>query len=70
MLNNRIVYPSYRENKIFGIDLSSGLAVLALQVQPNDHVLDLCCAPGILQLSHSEALSSQPYSYNNAFPQL
>nr|CAG8483772.1 7254_t:CDS:2 [Entrophospora candida] len=31
---------------IIGIDLSSGVAVYALDIQPNDHILDLCCAPG------------------------
>ncbi|CAJ0828589.1 17925_t:CDS:2 [Entrophospora sp. SA101] len=33
-------------NNIIGIDLSSGVAVYALDIQPNDHILDLCCAPG------------------------
>ncbi|CAG8558276.1 13036_t:CDS:2, partial [Racocetra fulgida] len=33
------------EGKIFGIDLSSGIAVYALDIHPNDHILDLCCAP-------------------------
>lgn len=28
------------------MDLSSGIAVYALDVQPGDHVLDICCAPG------------------------
>ncbi|CAG8563220.1 12849_t:CDS:2, partial [Acaulospora colombiana] len=37
---------AYKEGKIFGIDLSSGIAVCALDIQPDDHVLDLCCAPG------------------------
>jgi hypothetical protein len=32
--------------QIFGIDASSGAAVVALDVQPRDHVLDLCAAPG------------------------
>eukprot|EP01114_Cavostelium_apophysatum_P022219 TRINITY_DN7972_c0_g1_i1.p1 TRINITY_DN7972_c0_g1~~TRINITY_DN7972_c0_g1_i1.p1 ORF type:complete len:194 (+),score=19.35 TRINITY_DN7972_c0_g1_i1:26-607(+) len=36
----------YREGKLYGIDLSSGVAVIALGVEPGDHVLDLCCAPG------------------------
>lgn len=36
----------YKEGKIFGIDLSSGAAVVALGIQQNDHCLDLCCAPG------------------------
>ncbi|CAG8756975.1 9154_t:CDS:2, partial [Acaulospora morrowiae] len=37
---------AYKEGKIFGIDLSSGIAVCALDIQPDDHILDLCCAPG------------------------
>nr|CAG8466907.1 7202_t:CDS:2 [Entrophospora candida] len=48
-LNNnvRIVdCKAYKEKEIIGIDLSSGVAVYALDIQPNDHILDLCCAPG------------------------
>ncbi|KAF9355159.1 hypothetical protein BGX34_010629 [Mortierella sp. NVP85] len=37
---------AYKDGKIFGMDLSSGLAVYALDIQPGDHVLDICCAPG------------------------
>ncbi|KAF8979001.1 hypothetical protein BGZ46_005938 [Entomortierella lignicola] len=37
---------AYKESRIFGMDLSSGIAVYALDVQPGDHVLDICCAPG------------------------
>ncbi|KAF9168301.1 hypothetical protein DFQ26_009520 [Actinomortierella ambigua] len=37
---------AYTEGRIFGMDLSSGIAVYALDVQPGDHVLDICCAPG------------------------
>ncbi|CAG8667301.1 14243_t:CDS:2, partial [Cetraspora pellucida] len=45
--NCRIVdCKAYKEGKIFGIDLSSGIAVYALDIHPNDHILDLCCAPG------------------------
>jgi 16S rRNA C967 or C1407 C5-methylase (RsmB/RsmF family) len=32
--------------QIYGIDASSGAAVVALDPQPGDNVLDLCCAPG------------------------
>lgn len=32
--------------QIFGMDLSSALAVHILAPQPGEHVLDLCCAPG------------------------
>ncbi|KAG0088272.1 hypothetical protein BGZ92_006425 [Podila epicladia] len=37
---------AYKDGRIFGMDLSSGIAVYALDVQPGDHVLDICCAPG------------------------
>lgn len=36
----------YQEGKILPMDLSSGLAVNLLDIKSNDHVLDLCCAPG------------------------
>ncbi|KAL6040984.1 putative 16S rRNA (Cytosine(967)-C(5))-methyltransferase [Balamuthia mandrillaris] len=36
----------YKQSKIYGIDASSGAAVVALGVAPGDNVLDLCCAPG------------------------
>ncbi|XP_078437335.1 S-adenosyl-L-methionine-dependent methyltransferases superfamily protein [Wolffia australiana] len=37
---------AYRNGKIYGMDAASGAAVLALNVLPGDHVLDLCAAPG------------------------
>ncbi|XP_061357179.1 rRNA (cytosine-C(5))-methyltransferase NOP2C isoform X1 [Gastrolobium bilobum] len=37
---------AYQEGKIYGIDASSGAAVMALNISPGDHVLDLCAAPG------------------------
>ena len=37
---------AYRAGIIYGIDVSSGAAVQALDPQPGEHVLDLCCAPG------------------------
>jgi len=37
---------SYRLGKIYGIDLSSGIVVSALDPLPGDEILDLCCAPG------------------------
>lgn len=36
----------YRQGKIIGMDLASGMAVDALRLCPGDNVLDLCCAPG------------------------
>lgn len=37
----------YKLGKIYGVDLSSGMTVSALEIQPQDSVLDLCCAPGM-----------------------
>eukprot|EP00742_Colponemidia_sp_Colp-10_P010233 GILJ01011228.1.p1 GENE.GILJ01011228.1~~GILJ01011228.1.p1 ORF type:complete len:321 (+),score=27.12 GILJ01011228.1:66-965(+) len=37
---------AYKNGEIYGIDASSGAAVLCLDPQPGDHILDLCCAPG------------------------
>ncbi|GMH06552.1 hypothetical protein Nepgr_008392 [Nepenthes gracilis] len=37
---------AYKEGKIYGIDAASGAAVMALNISPGDHVLDLCAAPG------------------------
>ncbi|CAH0479818.1 unnamed protein product [Peronospora belbahrii] len=36
----------YQNGQVYGIDISSGFAVSLLEVQPGEHVLDLCCAPG------------------------
>lgn len=36
----------YREGRVYGIDAASGAAVAALDPQPGDDVLDVCCAPG------------------------
>jgi len=36
----------YKEGKIYGMDVSSGIVVHALDCQEGFHVLDLCCAPG------------------------
>ncbi|CAO3637176.1 unnamed protein product [Cunninghamella echinulata] len=38
--------PAYKNQQVFGIDLSSAIAVEALNITQNDHILDLCCAPG------------------------
>ncbi|KAI9184078.1 hypothetical protein H9P43_003131 [Blastocladiella emersonii ATCC 22665] len=38
--------PLYQSGALLGMDVASGVAVHALGVQPGDHVLDLCCAPG------------------------
>jgi 16S rRNA C967 or C1407 C5-methylase (RsmB/RsmF family) len=31
---------------IYGMDLSSGIACFVLDIKEDDHILDLCCAPG------------------------
>ncbi|POM72217.1 Hypothetical protein PHPALM_11107, partial [Phytophthora palmivora] len=36
----------YKDGQVYGIDISSGYAVTLLNIQPGEHVLDLCCAPG------------------------
>ncbi|CAI5731394.1 unnamed protein product [Hyaloperonospora brassicae] len=36
----------YQDGRMYGIDVSSGYAVSLLDIQPGEHVLDLCCAPG------------------------
>ncbi|KAJ3168320.1 hypothetical protein HDU88_001760 [Geranomyces variabilis] len=37
----------YKAAEIYGTDVASGVAVHALGVCPDDHVLDLCAAPGM-----------------------
>lgn len=36
----------YSSGFIYGMDVTSAVAVHALSITSNDHVLDLCCAPG------------------------
>ena len=36
----------YSNGLIYGMDVTSAVAVHALEINPNDQVLDLCCAPG------------------------
>jgi 16S rRNA C967 or C1407 C5-methylase (RsmB/RsmF family) len=38
--------PAYSSAHIYGIDLSSACVVLALDPQPDEHIADVCCAPG------------------------
>ncbi|KAI8828096.1 putative ribosomal RNA small subunit methyltransferase [Chytriomyces cf. hyalinus JEL632] len=38
--------PAYESGDVFGMDVASAVAVIALGIESNDHVLDLCCAPG------------------------
>lgn len=48
----------YRQGKIVPMDPSSSLAVSNLQLASDDHVLDLCCAPGGKMVLMSEQLRS------------
>ncbi|KAI9503727.1 S-adenosyl-L-methionine-dependent methyltransferase [Coemansia spiralis] len=49
---------SYSSGDIIGMDVSSGIAALALSVAPGDNVLDLCCAPGTKLLLLAEMLNN------------
>lgn len=42
----RVSSPSFRSGAFQALDAGSGVAVHALDVQPDDNVLDLCFAPG------------------------
>ena len=50
---------AYRNGHLYGIDVSSGAAVAALDVQPGDHVLDLCCAPGAKLCALADSMGLQ-----------
>ncbi|KAJ2406536.1 hypothetical protein H4218_002701 [Coemansia sp. IMI 209128] len=49
---------AYTNGDIVGMDVSSGIAALALSVEPGDNVLDLCCAPGAKLLLLSDLLDN------------
>jgi 16S rRNA C967 or C1407 C5-methylase (RsmB/RsmF family) len=36
----------YKNGLAYGMDIASGVTCHALDIQPSDHILDLCCAPG------------------------
>ncbi|CAG8491282.1 7694_t:CDS:2 [Ambispora leptoticha] len=50
---------TYKDGKIFGMDLSSGMAVYSLDIKPDDHILDLCCAPGAKLCMIADLLANQ-----------
>ena len=50
---------AYRAGQLYGIDVSSGAAVAALDVHPGEHVLDLCCAPGAKLCALADALAAR-----------
>ncbi|KAJ2455918.1 hypothetical protein GGF42_003349 [Coemansia sp. RSA 2424] len=50
---------AYNNGDIVGMDVSSGIAALALSVEPGDNVLDLCCAPGAKLLLLADLLDNR-----------
>ena len=56
--NIKIAYlKCYQMKRIYGMDMASGICVRILDPQPNDHILDLCCAPGMKLLYISQLMS-------------
>lgn len=51
----------YTSGKLYGIDISSAAAVVALGVSSGNHILDLCCAPGAKLAMISDTLAMQEY---------
>ena len=47
---------AYKSGQIYGMDVSSAVPVDLLAISPGDHVLDLCCAPGVKLLYAAERL--------------
>ncbi|RKP03092.1 hypothetical protein CXG81DRAFT_17347 [Caulochytrium protostelioides] len=50
----------YKAGHLCGLDIASGAALAALDAQPGDHVLDLCCAPGAKMCWLIEHVSGVP----------
>ena len=50
-------WPPYRAGRVYGMDAASAAAVWALGPQPGEHVLDLCCAPGLKLSAIADALA-------------
>jgi len=50
---------AYKDGLIYGMDASSGAAILALDPQPGDNILDICCAPGTKLCMISDLMKGQ-----------
>lgn len=48
----------YTSGKLYGIDVSSAAAVIAMGISSGNHILDLCCAPGAKLAMISDSLLS------------
>lgn len=46
------------DNKIVGMEASSAIPVILLDIQPNDKILDLCCARGMKLMLTAEIMDS------------
>lgn len=53
-------WPPYRAGRVYGMDAASAAAVWALGPQPGEHVLDLCCAPGLKLSAIADDLAGGP----------
>ncbi|KAF2071419.1 hypothetical protein CYY_007263 [Polysphondylium violaceum] len=50
---------AYKDGLIYGMDASSGAAILALDPKPGDNILDICCAPGTKLCMISDLMNGQ-----------
>ena len=50
---------AYKAGQLYGIDVSSGAAVAALDARPGHDVLDLCCAPGAKLCAIADAMNTR-----------
>ncbi len=48
----------YRAGRVYGMDAASAAAVWALDPQPGEHILDLCCAPGLKLSAIADAMGA------------
>jgi hypothetical protein len=51
---------AYKKGQIYGMDLASAIAVLALDVKPAHHIVDICCAPGAKLCMLADIVCGQP----------